>query len=100
MQEAAKSASLGCGLCAHHKFGLGVALTVPSGHEQNFLAEGIPKYVVDIGRAIDFKETRVAGVCPVQPRVEQNAQFGELLRLVRAQVFNHSRQACLYIFPL
>ncbi len=55
------------------------------------MADGVPKYVVDIGHAIDFKETSAAGVCPVQPRVEQNAQFGELLRLVRPQVFNHSR---------
>jgi len=75
-----------------------LTLTVPGGHEQNFVAEGVPKYVVDIGRAIDFKETSAAGVCPVQPSIEQNAQFGELLRLVRAQVFNHSRWVCLFIF--
>ena len=67
-------------------------MTVPSGHEQNFLAEGIPKYVVDIGGAIDFKETKVAGVRSVrQTSVKQKTQFGELLRRVFSEVFNHLR---------
>jgi hypothetical protein len=79
------------GSCGGHEFGLGLAFAVPGGHEQNFVSERITEYVVDIGRAIDFKETRAAGVCPVQPSVDQNAQFGELLRLVLPQVFNHSR---------
>jgi hypothetical protein len=57
-------------LCARYEFGLGVALAVPGSHEQNFVAERISEYVVDIGRAIDFKETRAAGVCPVQTNVE------------------------------
>jgi hypothetical protein len=73
------------------EFGFGLAFKIPCGHEHNLVAEGIPKYVVHIGRAIDFKETWAAGVCSVQPSVEQNTQFGELLCLVRAQIFNHSR---------
>jgi hypothetical protein len=71
---------------------MGGALTVPSGHQQNFLAEGITKYVVDLGRAIDFKETKVAGVRPVrQTSVEQKAQLSELLRGVFSEVFDHLR---------
>ena len=67
-------------------------MTVPGGHEQNFVAEGIPKYVVDIGRPIDFKETRAAGVWSFQQTsVEQKAQLGKLLRRVFPKVFNHSR---------
>jgi hypothetical protein len=57
-------------------------LRVPSSHEEHFASERITEYVVDIGRAIDFKETKTADVCPVQPSVEQNTQLGKLLRLV------------------
>jgi hypothetical protein len=57
-------------------------------HEHNFVAERIPEYVVDVGRAIDFKETRTAGVCLVQASVEQKTQLGELLRRVFSEVFN------------
>ena len=77
--------------CCGHEFYFGVAPAVPDSHEHNFVAEWVPQYVVDIGRAIDFKETRAAGVCSVQASVEQNAQLGELLRLVLPQVFDHSR---------
>jgi hypothetical protein len=55
------------------------------------VAERIPKYVVDIGCTIDFKETSAAGICPTQTNVEQKAQFGKLLRRVLPKVFNHSR---------
>lgn len=77
--------------CRGHEFDFGIAPAVPGGHEQNFVSERITEYVVDIGRAIDFKETGAAGVCPVQPSVEQNTQLGKLLRLVLPQLFNHSR---------
>ena len=53
-EDAVSGNFLGCGLCARHEFDHGFALTVPGGHEQNFVAEGVPKYVVDIGRPIDF----------------------------------------------
>ena len=92
------SSSLRPGLCAQHKFGLGVVLAVPDSHEHNFVAERVPEYVVDVGRAIDFKETRTAGVCPVQTSVEQKAQLCKLPRRVMAQIFNHSRQVCLFVF--
>jgi hypothetical protein len=78
--------------CAGHEFGHGVALAVPRGHEQNIVAGGVPEYVVDIGRAIDFKQTRATGVRPVrQTSVEQKAQLSKLLRCVFSEVFNHSR---------
>jgi hypothetical protein len=54
--------------CGGHEFSLGVAFAFPGSHEQHFASERITEYVVDIGRAIDFKETRTADVCPVQPR--------------------------------
>lgn len=73
---------------ASHEFGLGVALAVPGSHEQNFVAKRVSEYVVDIGRAFDFKETRAAGVCPVHASVEQKTQLGELLRRVFSEVFN------------
>jgi hypothetical protein len=57
---------LGCGLCARHEFGLGIALAVPGSHEQNFVAERISEYVLDTGRAIEFKETWAVDVCPAQ----------------------------------
>ena len=50
------------------------------------------EYVVDIGRPIDFKETRAAGVWSFQQTsVEQKTRFGKLLRRVFPKVFNHSR---------
>jgi hypothetical protein len=56
------------------------------------VAEGIPQYVVDIGRAIDFKETKAAVVRSVrQTSVEQKTQLGELLRRVFSEVFDHLR---------
>lgn len=83
---------LGCRSCPGHEFGYGVGLAVPDGHEQNFVAGGIPEYVVDIDRSVDFKETRAARIRPVrQTSVEQKAQLGELLRRVLPKVFNHSR---------
>lgn len=66
-------------------------MAIPGSHKQNFVAERIPEYVVDIGRPIDLKETRVAGVCPLETSVEQNAKFGKLLRCVFPGVFNYSR---------
>jgi hypothetical protein len=77
--------------CTGHEFDHGVALVVPGSHQQNFAAEGIPEHIVDIGRAIDFKETRATGVCPVQTNVEQKAQLGKLLRRVFSKIFNHLR---------
>ena len=64
-------------------------MAVPGSHEQNFVAERIPEYVVDIGRPIDLKETRPAGVCPIQTNVEEKAQLGKLLRRVFPKVLNH-----------
>ena len=65
---------------------------MPGCHEQNFVAEGIPEYVIDIGRPIDFKETRAASVWSFrQTSVEQKTQFGKLLRCVFSEIFNHSR---------
>ncbi len=87
-----RSNLLSCGSCAGHQFGYGVGLAVPGGYEQNFVAEGIPEYVVDIYRSVDFKEIRAARIRPVrQTSVEQKAQLGELLRRVPPKVFNHSR---------
>jgi|HubBroStandDraft_4_1064222.scaffolds.fasta_scaffold65019_3 hypothetical protein len=37
------------------------ALAVPGSHEQNFVAERIPEYVVDAGHTIEFKEARAEG---------------------------------------
>jgi hypothetical protein len=83
---------LGSGLCADHEFGLGVALAVPSGHKQNFVAEGISKYVVDVGRAIEFKETSAARIWPFrQTSVERQTQFGKLLGRVFPKILDHSR---------
>ena len=68
--------------CGGHEFTLGVAFAFPGSHEQHFASERITEYVVDIRRAIDFKETRAADVCPVQPSVEQDTQLGKVFRLV------------------
>ena len=67
-------------------------LAIPGGHEQNFLAGGIPEYVVDIDRAIDLEESGAARVRPVRKTgVEQKAQLSKLLRRVFPEIFNHSR---------
>jgi hypothetical protein len=66
-------------------------LAVPNSHEQKFVAERIPEYVVDVSRAIDFKETRTTGVCPAQTSVEQKAQLNKLLPRVMPQILNDSR---------
>jgi hypothetical protein len=64
-------------------------LAAPGSHEQNFVVERIPEYVVDIGRPIDFKESRAAGVWSFrQTSVKQKTQLGELLRHVFSEVFN------------
>ena len=84
--------------CGGHEFSFGVAFAFPGSHEQHFASERITEYVVDIGRAIDFKETRTADVCTIQPGVEQNTQLGKLFRLVLPELFNHLRSVYLFIF--
>jgi hypothetical protein len=65
-------------------------LAIPGGYEQYFVAEGIPEYVVDVGRSIDFKETGAAGVRSVQQTsIEEKAQLSKLLGRVFPEVFNY-----------
>jgi hypothetical protein len=67
--------SLGRGLSAHYEFNHGFPLAIPGSYQQNFVAEGIPEYV---GHRFQRNQCDESLAVPTA-RVEQNAQFGELL---------------------
>src|ERR1700730_10245036 len=81
---------LSCRACAGYESGHSFAFAIPGGYEQYFVAEGIPEYVVDIGRSIDFKETGAARVRSVQQTsIEENAQLSKLPRRVFPEIFKY-----------
>src|SRR5271157_2681069 len=81
---------LSCRACAGYESCHRFALAIPDGHKQYFAAKGIPEYVVDIGRSIDFKEIGAAGVRSVQQTgIEEKTQLSKLLRRVCPEIFNN-----------